>query len=48
MVFKGLIAKPTIDLFFNKGYTEAKSDFIDKWTKKARKEFGDRYKIDIE
>ncbi len=28
------------------GYTEAKSVFIDKWTKKARKEFGDRYKID--
>jgi len=24
-------------------YTEAKSDFIKKWTKKAKKEFGDRY-----
>ena len=26
-------------------YTEAKSDFIKKWTKEARKEFGDKYKI---
>ncbi|MFW6238561.1 MAG: GrpB family protein, partial [Halanaerobiales bacterium] len=25
------------------GYTEAKSEFIKKWTQKARKKFGNRY-----
>ena len=40
-----LMSEENKRLVFNKGYTRAKSDFILKYTKLAREEFGNRYTL---